>query len=379
MPDVSPAKWHLAHVTWFFETFVLEPHLPHYEPACPEFRFIFNSYYNAVGAQYPRPQRGLLTRPALAAVADYRARVDEAISRLLRSGVSETLGELVELGLHHEQQHQELLLMDIKHVLSRNPLGPAYRPGQAAPGQAPRPPRWSEHPGGFVEIGAGAQGFAFDNERPRHRVWLEPFALADRLVTNGEFAEFIEDGGYRRPALWLADGWSTVEREGWHAPLYWMEREGEWHEYRLRGGWQPLDPAAPVCHVSLYEADAFAAWRDARLPTEAQWEALVAGRAIEGNFLEDDELHPRAPVLAEGLAQAFGDAWEWTASAYLAYPGFRTAPGAIGEYNGKFMCGQHVLRGGSCVTPEGHVRASYRNFFYPPCRWMFAGIRLARR
>lgn len=385
MPDVSPTKWHLAHATWFFETFVVAPGTPGYEPACPEFRYLFNSYYNTVGAQYPRPQRGLLTRPTLAEVRDYRARIDERVSRLLAApAVSEELCRLVELGLHHEQQHQELLLMDIKHVLSQNPLLPAYRPASTSETRLVEPAAldWVAAAGGLVEIGAGASGFSFDNERPRHRVWLEPFALARRLVTNGELVEFVEDGGYRRPDPWLADGWATVQREGWEAPLYWIRRDGAWHEYTLRGGLRPLDPASPVCHVSLYEADAFATWAGARLPSEAEWESAVGKQPVEGNLLDADELQPiPASVTGAGdsaIRQAFGDVWEWTASAYLPYPGFRAPAGALGEYNGKFMCNQHVLRGGACVTPGSHIRPTYRNFFSPHCRWMFAGIRLAR-
>jgi ergothioneine biosynthesis protein EgtB len=381
MPDASPVKWHLAHTTWFFETFVLERGRASHQPFDPAFRVLFNSYYHGVGAQHPRPERGLLTRPSLAEVLAYRAHVDRLLLDWLAAddrGVAPLL-PVVEIGLHHEQQHQELLLTDVKHLLSRNPLAPAYTARRdAAPAAPPRPFAWRAVDGGVREIGAGPEGFAFDNERPRHAVLLEPFAIASRLTTNGEYADFIADGGYRRPELWLSDGWATLQARGWSAPLYWEQRDGAWYEFTLAGR-QPLDPLAPVCHVSLYEADAFATWAGARLPTETEWEATAAERPLAGNLLDSGRLHPApAPANGSDIAQLYGDVWEWTRSAYDPYPGFRPLAGALGEYNGKFMCNQLVLRGGSCATPAGHVRASYRNFFPPDARWQFSGIRLAR-
>ncbi len=382
MPDVSPTKWHLAHVSWFFETFVLKTAVAGYRSPDPRFEYLFNSYYNAVGEQYPRPHRGDITRPTVKQVFEYRAHVDERMDTLLSRGdLDASLAGLVELGLHHEQQHQELLLMDIKHVLSRNPLHPAYR-ADAAPGNgAVAPPlHWFEVEGGVVHIGHDGSGFSYDNERPRHREFVEPFRLASRLVTNAEYLRFVEDGGYRRPELWLADGWSLLGDERWQAPLYWVQSSDGWHEFTL-GGLRPLDPNAPVCHVSYYEADAYAAWAGARLPSETEWECVGLECEPDGRFVEDHALHPAA---ARGVGedappvQMFGDAWEWTRSAYSPYPGFRAANGAVGEYNGKFMCNQYVLRGGSCVTPRSHIRASYRNFYYAHNRWQFGGIRLAR-
>ncbi len=382
MPDVSPTKWHLAHVTWFFETFVLIPHLPAYTPFDPAYGYLFNSYYEGVGNRHPRPDRGLLSRPSVAEVIAYRAHVDEAMSRLFETLPDRAWpepGELIELGLNHEQQHQELLLMDIKHVLSRNPLRPAYRPRNTreavtAPGMS-----WTEHEGGLGRLGDDGTGFAFDNERPRHRVVLEDFRLADRAVTNGEYRAFVEDGGYEDPLLWLADGWATVQAEGWEAPLYWREADGERSEFTLAGE-TALDDDAPVCHVSHYEAAAYAVWAGKRLPTEAEWEAAAPAMDEESaNLLATDRLHPAAATANghSGPRQMIGDVWEWTASPYIAYPGFRTSPGAVGEYNGKFMSNQMVLRGGCCATPPGHVRVTYRNFFYPHQRWPFTGIRLA--
>ena len=382
MPDVSPTKWHLAHVTWFFETFVLAPHLSGYAPFDAAFGYLFNSYYEGVGERHPRPDRGLLSRPPLAEVIAYRAHVDAAMGRLfgtLSDDAWAEPGELIELGLNHEQQHQELLLMDIKHVLSRNPLRPAYRPrNPREPVTAPEL-GWTGNEGGLGRLGDDGAGFAFDNERPRHRVVLEDFHLADRAVTNGEYRAFVEDGGYRDPLLWLADGWATVRAEGWEAPLYWRETDGGWSEFTLAGE-VPLDDDAPVCHVSHYEAAAYATWAGRRLPTEAEWEA--AAPAVEedsANLLAADRLHPAAANGngRSGPRQMIGDVWEWTASPYVAYPGFRTSPGAVGEYNGKFMSNQMVLRGGCCATPPGHIRATYRNFFYPHQRWPFTGIRLA--
>ena len=382
MPDASPTKWHLAHVTWFFETFVLGPYLPGYAPFDPAFGYLFNSYYETVGTRHPRPDRGLLSRPPLAEVIAYRAHVDQAMDRLFSTLADRAWaepGELTELGLHHEQQHQELLLMDIKHVLSRNPLRPAYRPRNARQAEPAAEPGWTEYEGGLGRIGDDGTGFAFDNERPRHRVVLEDYRLADRAVTNGEYRAFVEDGGYRDPLLWLADGWATVRAEGWEAPLYWREANGEWSEFSLAGE-VPLDDDAPVCHVSHYEAAAYASWAGGRLPTETEWEAAAPTVEEErANLLAADRLHP-ASVPGNGHAgprQMIGDVWEWTASPYVAYPGFRTSSGAVGEYNGKFMSNQMVLRGGCCATPPGHIRTTYRNFFYPHQRWPFTGIRLA--
>ena len=382
MPDVSPTKWHLAHVTWFFETFVLTPHLPAYTPFDPAYGYLFNSYYEGVGDRHPRPDRGLLSRPSVAEVIAYRAHVDEAMSRLFETLPDRAWpepGELIELGLNHEQQHQELLLMDIKHVLSRNPLRPAYRPRNTREAETALGMGWTEHEGGLGRLGDEGTGFAFDNERPRHRVVLEDFRLADRAVTNGEYRAFVEDGGYEEPLLWLADGWATVQAEGWEAPLYWREADGEWSEFTLAGE-TALDDDAPVCHVSHYEAAAYAVWAGKRLPTEAEWEAAAPAVDEESaNLLAADRLHPAAATANghSGPRQMIGDVWEWTASPYIAYPGFCTSPGAVGEYNGKFMSNQMVLRGGCCATPPGHVRVTYRNFFYPHQRWPFTGIRLA--
>jgi ergothioneine biosynthesis protein EgtB len=380
MPDASPAKWHLAHTTWYFETFVLAQARRGYRPFHPQYRYLFNSYYNAIGAQYPRSSRGLLTRPALPEVLDYRRFVDQAIGALLGTPAalpSATL-EVLELGIQHEQQHQELLLMDVKHLLSCNPLAPVYRACAAPPERSPVPHRWIDCDGGEGLIGAG-DGFAFDNERPRHRALVEPHALGARLVANAEYLAFVEDGGYRNPALWLSDGWAFVQREAARHPHYWREIDGAWFEFTL-GGLRRLNPAGPVCHVSYYEADAFATWSGARLPTEAEWELAASQAPQSGNFLEAGLLHP-APALQSAVerpVQLFGDVWEWTRSPYAPYPGYRAPAGALGEYNGKFMCNQYVLRGGAAVTPAGHVRASYRNFFYPHTFWQFSGIRLAR-
>jgi ergothioneine biosynthesis protein EgtB len=382
MPDVSPTKWHLAHTSWFFEQFVLLPHLPGYRVFHERFGYLFNSYYEAIGPRHARPERGLLSRPTLAEVLQYRAHVDEHMARLLDTQHwREDLRALVLLGLNHEQQHQELMLTDVKHVLSRNPLEPAYRADRSRPRQRPgvdAAPDWIELDGGLRAIGAGddANGFRFDNETPRHTVWLQPFELGSRLVTNGEFVEFVRAGGYRDARLWLADGWATVQQQGWEHPLYWSAELDS--EYTLAGR-VALRPDLPVCHVSLYEADAYARWCGARLPTEVEWEVAASRVPVSGNLADSDALHPLPAPADAGLPrQMYGDVWEWTASAYSAYPGYRPAAGAIGEYNGKFMCNQTVLRGGSCVTPAGHVRATYRNFFYPQSRWQFSGLRLAR-
>jgi ergothioneine biosynthesis protein EgtB len=381
MPDASPVKWHLAHTTWFFETFVLERHDARRAPFNPAFKYLFNSYYNAVGERHPRPQRGLLSRPPLAEVLAYRDRVESDVAELLaRGALPAPLQALVELGLHHEQQHQELILTDVKHLLSRNPQRPAYQKTWPLTPVHARERQWVRFDQGPKQIGHDGNGFAFDNESPRHTVWIPDFELASHPVTHGDFARFIDDGGYRRPELWLSAGWDLVAARGWEAPLYWERIDGRWHTFTLRG-MAPIEPNTPVCHVSFFEADAFARWAGARLPTEAEWEVAAAGAATEGNFLESGALHPLAlrEAPAEGaLAQMFGDVWEWTRSDYAPYPGFRTAEGAVGEYNGKFMANQYVLRGGSCATPASHIRATYRNFFPAEARWQFSGLRLAR-
>ncbi len=379
MADASPVKWHLAHTTWFFETFVLGPNVPDYRPFHPGFAYLFNSYYNAVGDRHPRPQRGLLTRPTLEEVVRYRDFVDERVAGLLASGPGEPVADLVTLGLNHEQQHQELILTDVKHALSCNPLRPAYReagaPTERHPSTMPHL-RWVDRPGGPSQLGHAGRGFAFDNEGPRHEVLLRPFRLASRLVTNHEYLTFMADGGYRRPELWLSDGWAVCRERGWDAPLYWYAENGAWYHFTLDGP-GPVAAADPVCHVSFYEADAFARWAGARLPSEAEWESVASETAVAGNFLETDRLRP-TPAIGDEPSQLFGDVWEWTASPYVAYPGYRPPAGALGEYNGKFMCNQMVLRGGSCATPRSHVRATYRNFFPPDARWQFTGLRLAR-
>ncbi len=378
MPDVSPTKWHRGHTSWFFETFLLSPSLKGYEPFHPAYAYIFNSYYEAVGARHPRAERGLISRPGIAEVASYRRHVDGAMADLLDGDLDESVAALAELGCNHEQQHQELLLMDIKHVLYASPLLPSYA-DLAAPERGQSPPLgWIEHQGGEVEVGHAGAGFAFDNETPRHRVLLSPYALADRSVTCGDWLAFMDDGGYERPEFWLSDGWATVEAEGWEAPLYWSRCDDGWHEFTLAGD-VPVEATRPVCHVSYYEADAYARWAGHRLPTEAEWEVVSSVRAGEatasGHLLDTDVLHPSPAT--DGSAPPFGDVWQWTSSSYSPYPGFAPAEGAVGEYNGKFMVNQYVLRGGSCATPRGHVRATYRNFFSARSRWAFSGLRLA--
>jgi ergothioneine biosynthesis protein EgtB len=371
MPDASPAKWHRAHTTWFYETFVLRP--AGIEGLSPDlYAVLFNSYYNAVGEQYHRPSRGLLTRPSHDEVTSYRQRVDAAVLELLVLGVDETALTRIELGLHHEQQHQELLLTDSKHLLSFNPLDPVYSAKNAkADGDYSGPTmRWLSHPGGIVSIGCEPGRFRFDNEGPVHDVLLHPFQIAQRLVSNGDYLAFIEDGGYDRPELWLSDGWRAVQDHRWRAPMYWRRDEGGWDVFTLQGR-VPLVANEPVVHVSYYEADAYARWAGARLPTEQEWEASTAEP-------EPASLCSRSPALHPSAASIYGAAWQWTCSSYAAYPGYRPASGAIGEYNGKFMCGQYVLRGSSCFTPAGHARRTYRNFFPPGARWQVSGIRLAR-
>jgi ergothioneine biosynthesis protein EgtB len=377
MPDVSPTKWHRAHTTWFFETFLLTPSLEGYELFHPDFGYLFNSYYEGVGARYPREHRGLVSRPGIAEIGEYRSHVNKAMPELLHDAPDASVTALTELGIQHEQQHQELLLMDIKHVLSRNPMQPAY--------DAVRLPRptvvgettWSDYPAGTHEIGHSGRGFSFDNELPRHCVYLEDYSLADRPVTCGEWQAFIEDSGYRRPELWLSDGWAAVQSEGWECPLYWSRVDGGWQEFTLAGP-SPINPAQPVCHLSYYEADAFARWAGGRLPTEAEWEVAAGELAVQGNFLDQTRLHPQPVSGSPSDASLYGDVWQWTSSAYSPYPGFEPEAGAVGEYNGKFMVNQYVLRGGSCVTPPDHIRATYRNFFPPSARWAFSGLRLAR-
>jgi len=379
MPDASPAKWHLAHTTWFFETFLLAEHLPGYKPLNPAFRNLFNSYYNTVGDRPLRAMRHVLSRPTLDEVLAYRAHVDEAMERLLARELPLEVMKLVDLGLNHEQQHQELIVTDVKYGLAANPLRPAYRkanPVLAEPLGLVPPVRWEAFPGGVFSIGFGGEGFAFDNEGPRHNVYLQPFRMASRLITNGEYMEFVSDKGYGTAALWLSDGWDCVCANQWTAPLYWENREAEWWHYTLVG-MRPVKKREPVCHLSYYEADAFARWAGARLATEFEWEVASQDSEIGGNFLESGALRPRSVADSEGLTQMFGDLWEWTASAYLPYPGFQPAAGAVGEYNGKFMSSQMVLRGGSCATPKSHIRRTYRNFFPPHARWQFMGIRLA--
>ena len=382
MADASPAKWHLAHTTWFFETFILAQYDPDYRTFDPRFGYLFNSYYEAAGPRHPRPHRGLITRPSADQVAAYRDHVDAAMGRLVNAIADRRDADVVsllELGLNHEQQHQELFLTDLLHAFSCNPLRPAYRADLPSAADAPAAPAtdWVAFPEGDHSIGHTGDGFAFDNEGPSHRVVLPAFRLATRAVTNGEWRSFIADGGYRRPTLWLSDGWATVQAEGWQAPLYWEDRDGAWWTFTL-GGMQPVEDDAPVCHVSYFEADAFARWAGKRLPTEAEWEVSVGDLEVAGNFLESARLRPAPADGPPGaLLQSYGDVWEWTSSPYVGYPGYRPAAGAVGEYNGKFMCSQFVLRGGSCVSAADHLRPTYRNFFYPHQRWQFSGLRLA--
>jgi len=373
MPDVSPTKWHLAHVTWFFERFVLEPHQPDYSRFDDQYHYLFNSYYYTAGEMHARPKRGLLSRPTLRQVLDYRSYVDAAMQHLLQAGNADArVAGLVTLGLNHEQQHQELLLTDIKHVFSCSPLRPPVSHSLTkAPRAAVAPYTYTKGKSGIRKIGAHGNGFAFDNETPRHDALLHEHQIGDRLVTNGEYLDFIRDNAYQSSELWLSDGWATINEHGWQRPLYW--NEGLDSEFTL-GGQRDIDLNAPVCHVSYYEADAFARWAGARLPTEFEWEVAAQNKPVEGNLLESNIWHPAA----SGEQQFFGDVWEWTSSSYAPYPGFTPLDGSLGEYNGKFMCSQMTVRGGSCVSARDHIRASYRSFFYPHARWQFLGIRLAK-
>ncbi|WP_237065029.1 ergothioneine biosynthesis protein EgtB [Microbulbifer guangxiensis] len=381
MPDASPTKWHLAHTSWFFETFILRPRLAGYRVFDPAFHTLFNSYYNSLGQPFNRPQRGLISRPCLDEVYDYRRHVDSAMTRLLGESEPDTeLRDFVVLGLNHEQQHQELLLTDIKHAFSINPVHPTYLEpgGEDELPQGVEPLKWIEIAGGTYRIGSDGQDFCFDNEGPPHSQLLQDFKIASRLVTNGEYRAFIEDGGYREPRLWLSDGWAWLQQNRAHHPAYWLQRDGDWFQFTLHGLAPVLDNE-PVCHLNFYEADAYATWAGERLPTEFEWEAAACQLRLPDQLAAANLLEKRnwRPLAAAGQRQFLGDVWEWTSSAYLPYPGFRASADAVGEYNGKFMCNQKVLRGGSCVTPADHVRISYRNFFYPHQTWQFSGIRLA--
>jgi ergothioneine biosynthesis protein EgtB len=394
MPDVSPTKWHLAHTTWFFETFILKKFLPEYRAEIPEYAYLFNSYYNAAGDMHRRDLRGLISRPTISEAQRYRESIDLHIDDLLSDAGEKLLDDiepLLVLGVHHEQQHQELLITDIKHVFAQNPLYPVFRPDRdralrCSDAAARRPYQFIDFEQAVAAIGHDSRGFAYDNEGPRHQVLVPEFALASRLVTNSEYIAFVEDNGYRRPEFWLSLGWITVNEQCWEAPLYWTKRDGTWWNFTL-SGFRPVDLSEPVTHISYFEADAYANWAGARLPTEFEWERAASGCPMEGNFVEDELFHPAAvpsTVSADTAARElrlhrmFGDVWEWTRSAYSPYPGYRAAPGALGEYNGKFMCKQYVLRGGSCATSCTHIRRTYRNFFQPEKRWQFTGIRLAR-
>jgi ergothioneine biosynthesis protein EgtB len=373
--EASPAKWHLAHTTWFFETFILKAYSPDYVSEFQEYEVLFNSYYNAVSAQWNRADRGKLARPTVAQTFEYRTAIDEKISDLIFNSDEATLRNLrsvMELGLHHEQQHQELILTDLKALFALNPLDPIYKERKVAP-PCVSPQNWRFYEGGLHEIGFGGGRFCFDNELPRHRVWLEPFVISSRLVTCGDWLEFMADGGYERHELWLSAGWNTVQSQGWNAPLYW-QRDGVW-QMKTLAGIRDVEAHEPVCHVSYYEADAYARWSEARLPTEAEWEVCARDEPIEGNFVEDGYYHP---VAQSREFEPFGNLWQWTRSQYSPYPGYEADSGALGEYNGKFMSNQFVLRGGSCATPQSHIRATYRNFFPPEARWQFSGLRLAR-
>jgi ergothioneine biosynthesis protein EgtB len=383
MPDVSPTKWHLAHTSWFFETFVLKVWMPRYRSEVPQYAYLFNSYYNAAGEMHRRDLRGMISRPTVDETYRFRASIDDSVCELIRGAGASLLAEIepvLVLGLHHEQQHQELLVTDIKHVFAQNPLYPVFREAKKSAAQKVSPPHFVEFDEATVLIGHEGNDFSYDNEGPRHRELVPAFSLASRAVTNGEYLAFIEAGGYTRPEFWLALGWTTVNEQRWNAPLYWEKRDGTWWNFTL-SGFRAINESEPVTHVSYFEADAYANWDGARLPTEFEWERAADGLPMEGNFVDEEHFHPRpTPPVSDGngLQQMFGDVWEWTRSAYLPYPGYRVAPGALGEYNGKFMCNQMVLRGGSCATSQSHIRRTYRNFFQPEKRWQFTGIRLAR-
>ncbi|MGC2301114.1 MAG: ergothioneine biosynthesis protein EgtB [Acidobacteriaceae bacterium] len=377
--DASPAKWHLAHTTWFFETFVLREFRLSYRPFHPDFVWLFNSYYNAVSAQPEKKLRASFSRPTVQEILAYRNYVDAAMEEFASGDVPEAARERIVLGLNHEQQHQELLLTDLKNAFWSNPLHPVYAQSPLATSREASPLQWVDFAGGVAEIGYAGKEFCFDNETPRHKVYLEPFRLASRPVSCAEYLRFMEDGGYSRPELWLSEGWSTVQAERWQAPLYWRRNEGELWEVFTMHGLAALDDlqATPVCHISYFEADAYARWAGKCLPTEAEWEIAAAAIPVSGNLMEGEKFHPQASPGASQMEQLYGDVWEWTVSAYLPYPGFHPLPGALGEYNGKFMCNQMVLRGGSVATPASHIRATYRNFFAPATRWQFSGVRLA--
>ncbi len=381
MQDVSPTKWHLAHTTWFFEAFILTKADPNYKSINPLYAYLFNSYYVQMGKRWTRGQRGFLSRPTVKEIYQYRNYVDNNMVEFLLNCDENKLKEyspIVEIGLNHEQQHQELILTDIKHVLSINPLHPVYFNQTKENKTEINPVKWIEFPPGNVEIGNEGNEFCYDNETPKHKTYIQPFAIADRLITNKDYMEFIEAGGYRETTLWLSDGWALAEAEKWKAPLYWEKKDGDWFSFTLNG-YKKVNPAEPLCHISYYEAEAFAAWKEMRLPTETEWELAAENIKYEGNFVDDEKFHPVPLNNNEpGLKQMFGDVWEWTGSAYLPYPGFKPLPGALGEYNGKFMSGQMVLRGGSCATSKSHIRKTYRNFFPPYARWQFMGIRLVK-
>ncbi len=379
MPDASPVKWHLAHTSWFFETFILEKAMDNFKPFHTAFRVLFNSYYNVVGEQYLRPQRGLISRPTLAEVYQYRQHIDQSMLQLLNAGaLSDDLLAVLDVGLHHEQQHQELMLTDLKHLFSFNPLNPAFRDCPTSEVLSVEPYQWHRFAEGLYPIGhADKTAFAFDNEGPMHQVFLQSFALASRLITNGEYIAFIEDQGYQQAGLWLSDAWAVLKKQSWQAPLYWRKVDNVWHTLTL-SGLRAVRLDEPVVHISYYEADAYARWAGARLPTEQEWEVAAAGTNLQGNFIDTGLLQPEPAKLASGLQQMFGDVWEWTQSPYSAYPGYAAPDNELAEYNGKFMCNQMVLRGGSCVTAQSHMRASYRNFFFPEARWQYSGLRLAK-
>ncbi len=380
MPDVSPTKWHLAHTSWFFETFILRPHFQQYGLFHNQFPFLFNSYYVQAGERHCRARRGLLSRPTVKEIYGYRGHIDEHMVSLLEGATADlftVLAPLVEIGIHHEQQHQELMLTDLKHVFSINPLYPAYQSHVADPVHEAAPIEWIAFEEGVREVGHEGDGFSFDNELPRHKTYIQNFKLASRLVTNGEYIEFMEAGGYERPELWLSAGWATVQQEEWQSPMYWEKKKGNWYMFTL-SGLQPVNLAEPVCHVSYFEADAYARWYGARLATEQEWEVAAASLPVEGNFVDAGFYHPRVAEPGAGLQQMYGEVWQWTQSQYTSYPGYKPVEGALGEYNGKFMCNQFVLRGASCATSKSHARVTYRNFFPPESRWQFMGIRLAQ-